>query len=79
MTYVVGLLTLFQHVPVYTSKADDVLQPFELPHDQRSVCCWMLVLMFHVFGTSQPTPWTRIADIQVVAILLWGKLGARLF
>lgn len=70
----VGLLTLFEHVPVHTGEADDVLQTFELPHDEGSVCYRMLALVCFVFGPCRPTPWTRIADIKVVAILLWWEL-----
>ena len=74
-----GLLTFFEHVPVHTSEADKILQALELSDNQCPVCYAVLVLISHAFGRGRPTPWTCIADIKVIPVLLWWKLCARLF
>lgn len=61
---------------MHTGVRNDVFEPFELADDQDSMSCLGSVMSHGV--ELALTPRTRIADIEVVAIFLWRKIGARL-
>jgi hypothetical protein len=72
---------------VHGGVGDDVFEALELAHDQSAVrwaeqdtvSHWELLsedMLEPVGGWERPTPWTRVGDIEMVAVLLGRELRA---